>query len=69
MNGFLYAGFVVNHMDIAPRYAGTLFGITNTVATLSGIAAPYVAMVVAPDVRSCARAHARPIDRAHKRNG
>jgi ACS family sodium-dependent inorganic phosphate cotransporter-like MFS transporter 5 len=68
LNGFLYAGFVVNHMDIAPRYAGTLFGISNTVATLSGIAAPYVAMAVAPDVRACVLTHTK-IDRARKRNG
>jgi MFS transporter, ACS family, solute carrier family 17 (sodium-dependent inorganic phosphate cotransporter), other len=30
-------GFVVNHFDIAPRYAGILMGISNTAATLPGI--------------------------------
>ena len=30
-------GFNVNHMDIGPRHAGTLMGITNTVATIPGI--------------------------------
>ncbi|XP_074641336.1 sialin-like [Tubulanus polymorphus] len=31
-----------NHVDIAPRYAGILFGITNTFATCSGFLAPAV---------------------------
>ncbi|KAI4354101.1 hypothetical protein L6164_003000 [Bauhinia variegata] len=31
------AGFAVNHMDIAPRYAGILMGISNTAGTLAGI--------------------------------
>ena len=30
-------GFAVNHMDVAPRYAGTLMGITNTAGTIPGI--------------------------------
>lgn len=34
-------GHSVNHMDIGPRYAGTLMGITNTFATLPGIVAVY----------------------------
>ncbi|KAK2181869.1 hypothetical protein NP493_378g02034 [Ridgeia piscesae] len=40
-SGFQYGGFLVNHVDIAPRYAGLLFGISNTAATLPGIIAPY----------------------------
>lgn len=52
LSGFQYGGFVVNHVDIAPRYAGTLFGISNTVATVSGIVAPYVAAAMTPDVRN-----------------
>ena len=30
-------------MDIAPRFAGTLFGLSNTVGTVSGIVAPFLA--------------------------
>lgn len=30
------AGFAVNHMDIAPRFAGILMGISNTAGTLAG---------------------------------
>ncbi|KAJ8300487.1 hypothetical protein KUTeg_022006, partial [Tegillarca granosa] len=41
--GFSVAGFLCNHVDIAPRYAGVLFGITNTIATIPGMLAPIVA--------------------------
>ena len=34
---FSAGGFLVNHLDIAPRHAGLLMGITNTVATIPGI--------------------------------
>lgn len=30
-------GFVVNHFDVAPRYAGILMGLSNTAATVPGI--------------------------------
>jgi ACS family sodium-dependent inorganic phosphate cotransporter len=30
-------GWGVNHLDVAPRYAGILMGISNTFATLPGI--------------------------------
>ncbi|OIS95787.1 PREDICTED: probable anion transporter 5 [Nicotiana attenuata] len=31
------SGFAVNYMDIAPRYAGIIMGISNTAGTLAGI--------------------------------
>lgn len=31
------AGFAVNHMDVAPRYAGIVMGISNTAGTLAGV--------------------------------
>ncbi|KAG6506169.1 hypothetical protein ZIOFF_031487 [Zingiber officinale] len=31
------AGFAVNHMDVAPRYAGVVMGVSNTAGTLAGI--------------------------------
>lgn len=31
------AGFAVNHVDIAPRYAGIVMGISNTAGTVAGI--------------------------------
>lgn len=35
-------GYAVNHMDIGPRHAGTLMGISNTAGTLPGIVGVYV---------------------------
>jgi len=40
--GFPLSGFNVNHLDIAPRYAGVLMGITNSFATIPGFLAPQV---------------------------
>jgi MFS family permease len=31
------SGFAVNHLDIAPRYAGVLMGLSNTAGTIPGI--------------------------------
>ncbi|XP_024391805.1 probable anion transporter 5 [Physcomitrium patens] len=31
------AGFAVNHLDIAPKYAGIVMGVSNTAGTLAGI--------------------------------
>lgn len=31
------AGFAVNHLDIAPRYAGIVMGVSNTAGTLAGV--------------------------------
>lgn len=36
----MFCGFLSNHIDIAPNYAGTLMAITNTVATIPGIIMP-----------------------------
>lgn len=38
--GGMFCGFLSNHIDIAPNYAGTLVAITNTVATIPGITVP-----------------------------
>eukprot|EP00210_Caulerpa_lentillifera_P006519 g6226.t2 len=35
--GLSRGGFSVNHMDIAPRFAGIVMGISNTAGTLSGV--------------------------------
>ncbi|XP_038222637.1 sialin [Zerene cesonia] len=38
--GGMFCGFLSNHIDIAPNFAGTLVAITNTVATIPGIVVP-----------------------------
>ena len=42
LSGFAQNGYIVNHVDIAPPFAGILMGITNTVATLPGIISPVI---------------------------
>ncbi|NOR19343.1 MAG: MFS transporter [Xanthomonadales bacterium] len=37
LSSFAFAGFASNHLDIAPRHAGVIFGISNTAGTLPGI--------------------------------
>ena len=41
-SGLSMSGYNVNHLDISPRYAGILLGITNCAATIPGIVGPYV---------------------------
>ncbi|KAI0229659.1 Sialin [Lamellibrachia satsuma] len=41
--GISRSGYAVNHVDIAPRYAGILMGISNTVATIPGVVSPTLA--------------------------
>ncbi len=36
------SGMGTNHLDIGPKYAGVLLGLTNTVATIPGILAPAI---------------------------
>lgn len=40
IGGFSASGVFINQIDIAPRYAGFLLGITNTFGTIPGIVAP-----------------------------
>ncbi|KRZ05455.1 Vesicular glutamate transporter 3 [Trichinella zimbabwensis] len=41
-SGFAISGFNVNHLDIAPRYASILMGMSNGLGTFSGMICPIV---------------------------
>uniref|UniRef100_A0A8C9WSV0 Sialin n=1 Tax=Scleropages formosus TaxID=113540 RepID=A0A8C9WSV0_SCLFO len=43
LGGFCSSGFSINHLDIAPSYAGILLGISNTFATIPGMVGPVIA--------------------------
>lgn len=43
LNGGIYSGFKVNHLDISPRFAGILMSFTNCLANLAGLLAPIYA--------------------------
>ena len=46
IGAFVTGGFAVNHMDIAPRHAGTLMGLTNTAGTIPGMVGVYVSGLI-----------------------
>lgn len=50
-SGIAQGGYMVNHIDVAPEFSGILMGLSNTLATVPGFAAPAVVgfMVGEPD--------------------
>ena len=46
VGAFAMGGWGSNHMDIAPKHAGTLMGITNTAGTIPGIIGVYVSGLI-----------------------
>ena len=49
-SGFVFSGYnTPNHADISPQYAGSLFGITNMVATIPGFLAPQLVGIITGD--------------------
>ncbi|KAK7105272.1 sialin-like [Littorina saxatilis] len=49
IGGFAWAGFSVNHLDIAPQFASILMGLSNTFATLPGIVSPALTGAIVTD--------------------
>jgi len=54
--GLSVPGFKVVHIEIAPRYSGILYAITNTFATLSGHTSPIIAGQITEHVPDVAEA-------------
>ncbi|XP_036368725.1 sialin-like [Octopus sinensis] len=46
---FYSGGFLVNHIDVAPRYAGVLYGFTNTFASICSILCPLAVKALTPN--------------------
>ena len=51
-SGFAVAGFPVNNLDIAPKYAGILLGIANMCGTIPGFLGPQIAKLIAEKVNT-----------------
>lgn len=50
MNGLIScSGFGVNHLDIAPQYAGVIMAISNTISGIAGILSPLIAGIIVTD--------------------
>lgn len=48
-NAATFVGFQVNHIDLAPKHAGTMMGITNGAANILSIVAPLVVGFIVTD--------------------
>uniref|UniRef100_A0A9J2P7I9 Sialin n=2 Tax=Ascaris TaxID=6251 RepID=A0A9J2P7I9_ASCLU len=46
VGGLPWSAFSVNHLDLAPQYAGHLMGLSNTVATLPGMISPIIVGII-----------------------
>ncbi|XP_017774631.1 PREDICTED: putative inorganic phosphate cotransporter isoform X1 [Nicrophorus vespilloides] len=44
--GAVYAGNQMNHIALSPKFAGTMYGITNAAANMCGFLAPYVTSLI-----------------------
>ncbi|XP_018006492.2 sialin [Hyalella azteca] len=52
--GACYSGHLCSHVDLAPCYAGTLMGLTNTFGTIPGFASPAVTGAITNDNQTLA---------------
>jgi cyanate permease len=53
-----YLGFNLNHIDLSPNYAGTMMGISSSIATIMSIIAPMlVGLIVTDEVSFLQNSH------------
>lgn len=52
INASAFVGYLINHMDLSPNFAGTLMGLTNCVSNIMSLLGPlFVGFVVTDAVR------------------
>lgn len=56
-HGFNSAGAAINLFDLGPNYAAPLNGVINSLATVVGISAPYIAGLLTPNVSTHTHTH------------
>lgn len=49
LNGAMFCGHNVNHIDISPRFSGVLFGISNGIGQALAILAPMLVQFIVYD--------------------
>lgn len=50
LSGFVYSGYnTPNHADLSPKFAGSLFGVTNMMGTIPGFLSPQVVGIMTGD--------------------
>lgn len=48
--GFQYSGFLVNHLDIYPKYAGVAIALCNSVGAVAELVAPLLVDAITKEV-------------------
>ncbi|KAL1509307.1 hypothetical protein ABEB36_004069 [Hypothenemus hampei] len=46
------SGWSINHIDLSPKFAGTLMGLTNGFAHISAILSPIIVQILVPDLNN-----------------
>lgn len=49
MNGCSYVGYMVNHLDLSPNFAGPLMGFTNSIANIMSLLGPLTVGLILTD--------------------
>lgn len=44
--GAVYSGFLINHLDLAPNLAGTVYGLVSGIASINSWLAPLVVATI-----------------------
>lgn len=58
VNSATQLGYMINHIDLSPNFAGVMMGISNGIANIMGIAAPLIkGIIVTDEVRSLSIVH------------
>lgn len=52
LNSATYVGFLINHMDVSPNFAGTLMGLTNGLSNIMSLLAPIFVGYIVTDAVS-----------------
>lgn len=50
LNGCIYSGYYINHIDLTPNFAGALMGVGQTCGTFMGILGPMFVGFVVTDI-------------------
>ncbi|KAF0772211.1 sialin-like [Aphis craccivora] len=50
--GFCYPSIHINSLDLSPNYAPTIMALANGICCLSGMATPYVAGILTPNIKN-----------------
>jgi ACS family sodium-dependent inorganic phosphate cotransporter-like MFS transporter 5 len=51
--GAVYSGFLINHLDLAPNLAGTVYGLISGIASINSWLAPLVVATITEGQVNC----------------